>query len=55
MDQPDLAMALSVMDGYYIGHTALTLPMAYQNARILGRSSAEWLSSLVQTTNGNVS
>lgn len=54
MDQPDLAMALSIMDGYYIGHTALTLPMAYQNARILGRPSAEWLSSLVQPTNGKV-
>ena len=54
MDQPDLALALSIMDGYYIGHTALTLPMAYQNARILGRPSVDWLASLVQTNKEKV-
>lgn len=36
MERPDLAMALSIMEGYYIGHTCLTLEMAYQNARLLG-------------------
>lgn len=48
MDRPDLAMALSIMDGYYIGHTCLTLEMAYQNARLLARPSAGWLTALVE-------
>ena len=42
----DLAMALSVMDGYYIGHTCLTVQMAYQNARLLARPTAEWLTQV---------
>ncbi|MDD5897896.1 MAG: hypothetical protein PUD63_06165 [Clostridia bacterium] len=37
-----------------MGHTALTLPMAYQNARILGRPSVDWLASLVQTNKEKV-
>ena len=48
MDKPDLAMALTVMDGYYIGHTCLTLEMAYQNARLLARPTAGWLADLVE-------
>lgn len=48
MERPDLAMALSVMDGYYIGHTYLTVQMAYQNARLLARPTAEWLTQLVE-------
>ena len=48
MDKPDLAMALEVMDGYYVGHTCLTLQMAYQNARLLARPSAGWLTALVE-------
>ena len=40
--------ALSVMDGYYIGHTCLTVQMAYQNARLLARPTAEWLTQLVE-------
>lgn len=48
MERPDLAMALSVMDGYYIGHTCLTLQMAYQNARLLARPTAGWLTQLVE-------
>jgi len=47
MARPDLAMALSVMEGYYIGHTCLTLEMAYQNARLLAKPTATWLSDLV--------
>lgn len=31
MKKPDLAMTLAVMDGYYMGHTCLTLVMAYLN------------------------
>lgn len=48
MERPDLAMALSVMDGYYVGHTCLTLQMAYQNARLLARPTAGWLTQLVE-------
>ena len=52
MDKPDLAMALSVMDGYYVGHTCLTLEMAYQNARLLARPTAGWLTELVSPVTG---
>ena len=48
MERPDLAMALSIMEGYYIGHTCLTLEMAYQNARLLARPTAGWLAELVE-------
>ena len=48
MARPDLAMALSVMEGYYIGHNCLTLEMAYQNARMLARPTAAWLCGLVE-------
>ncbi len=48
--KPDLAMALAVMNGYYVGHTCLTPQMAYQNARMLCRPSAKWLTELVETT-----
>lgn len=48
MDKPDLAMAMSIMDGYYVGHTCLTLEMAYQNARLLARPTAGWLAELVE-------
>lgn len=54
MDKPDLAMALSIMDGYYIGHTCLTLEMAYQNARLLARPSAGWLVDLVSPPPGRL-
>ena len=47
-DHPDLAMALSTMDGYYYGHTCLTLQMAYLNARLLVRPTASWLRDLVE-------
>ena len=45
---PDVAMAVARMDGYYVGHTCLTLPMAYQNARLLGRPVAGWLRQVVE-------
>ena len=48
MERPDLAMALSVMEGYYIGHNCLTLEMAYQNARMVARPTAAWLRDLVE-------
>ena len=48
MNRPDLAMTLSDMAGYYIGHTCLTLEMAYLNARLLARPTATWLTGLVE-------
>ena len=47
MDHPDIAMTLTPMDGYYLGHTCLTLEMAYLNARLIGRPTAPWLTELV--------
>ena len=48
MEQPDLAMTLTVMDGYYLGNTCLTCEMAYLNARLLAKPVAPWLAALVQ-------
>lgn len=48
MNKPDLAMTLSVMDGYYLGNTCLTLEMAYMNARVISRPIAPWLTELVR-------
>ena len=48
MVKPDLAMTLSVMDGYYLGNTCLTLEMAYLNARMIARPTAGWLIDLVK-------
>ena len=50
MKHPDLAMALSIMDGDYIGHTCLTLEMSYLNARLLARPTARWLTELVSNS-----
>ena len=47
MTKPDLAMTLTVMDGYYLGNTCLTLEMAYLNARLLHRPVAAWLTDIV--------
>lgn len=48
MKKPDLVMTLEVMDGYYMGHTCLTLEMAYLNARVVARPLAPWLTELVK-------
>lgn len=48
MKKPDLAMTLSVMDGYYLGHTCLTWEMAYLNAGVISRPMAPWLTELVK-------
>ena len=48
MEQPDLAMTLTIMDGYYLGNTCLTLEMAYLNARLLSRPVAHWLTDIVE-------
>ena len=48
MQKPDLALTLTVMDGYYLGNTCLTLEMAYLNARVVARPMAPWLTELVK-------
>lgn len=48
MEQPDLAMTLTVMNGYYLASTCLTLEMAYLNARLLARPVSPWLTALVK-------
>lgn len=42
---PDLAMVVSKneSDTQYLGHTCLTLQMAYNNARLIGRVDSFWL------------
>lgn len=47
-ERTDLAMALSIMKGYYQGETCLTPQMAYLNARLIGRPTAHWLVELVE-------
>ena len=47
MENPDLAMTLTVMDGYYLGNTCLTLEMAYLNARLLAKPATAWLTDQV--------
>lgn len=43
-DEPELALLLSkTEDGYYLGHTCLTLSMAYNNARVIARQNDGWL------------
>ena len=44
----DLAMTISRKEGYYVGSTCLTLEMAYNNARLLARPTAPWLTALVE-------
>lgn len=48
MSKPDLALTLTVMDGYYYGNTCLTLDMAYLNARAIAKPVAPWLTNLVK-------
>jgi len=48
MKKADIAMTLTVMDGYYLGNTCLTLEMAYLNARAISRPVTPWLAKLVK-------
>lgn len=43
-DEPNLALVLTKMDGYYQGHTCITMEMAYNNARLITRPESTWLS-----------
>ena len=42
---PDLALVVSKNDAgtQYLGHTCLTLDMAYNNARLIARPDSAWL------------
>lgn len=39
----DLSLAVKWHNGYYTGHTCLTLDMAYNNARLIACPNSEWL------------
>lgn len=39
----DLSLAVKWHDGFYTGHTCLTLDMAYNNARLIACPNSEWL------------
>lgn len=43
----DVALTLDERDGFYIANTALTLEMAYGNARLIARPAAQWLTEIV--------
>jgi hypothetical protein len=43
---PDLVLVISKKDGYYQGHTCLTLEMAYNNARLIAKPENNWLTLL---------
>lgn len=40
----DMALAVTKKNGYYQGHTCLTLDMAYNNARLIAKPENNWLS-----------
>lgn len=42
-NKPDLALAVTRKNGYYQGHTCLTLDMAYNNARLIAKPESSWL------------
>ena len=41
--KPELALTVTKKDGYYQGHTCLTLDMAYNNARLIAKPESNWL------------
>ena len=43
-NKPDLALTVTRKNGYYQGHTCLTLDMAYNNARLIAKPESNWLS-----------
>jgi hypothetical protein len=42
-NKPDLALVVSRVENKYMGHTCLTLDMAYNNARLIARPDSSWL------------
>ncbi len=47
-DRAEVALTLDERNGYYVANTALTLEMAYGNARLLARPEANWLRRAVE-------
>lgn len=45
-DTPDLALAIHREDGYYSARTCLSIDMAYNNARLIVRPEASWITSV---------
>jgi hypothetical protein len=45
-NKPDLALTVTKKDGYYQGHTCLTLDMAYNNARLIAKPENNWLANI---------
>ena len=43
-NKPELTLAVTKKNGYYQGHTCLTLEMAYNNARVIAKPECNWLS-----------
>lgn len=43
VDSVDLILAVSKQEGFYTGHTCLTMDMAYNNARLIAKPESEWL------------
>ena len=41
--KPDLALTVTKKEGYYQGHTCITLDMAYNNARLISKPESTWL------------
>lgn len=45
-DKVELAIVLSIMEGYYQGETCLLPQMAYMNARLIGKPTVSWLTDI---------
>lgn len=43
ISKTDIVLVVSRVNNVYIGHTCLTIDMAYNNARLLTKPEAEWL------------
>lgn len=44
-NKPELALTVTKKDGYYQGHTCLTIDMAYNNARLIAKPESNWLNA----------
>lgn len=42
-EKADISLAVKRHNGYYTGHTCLTLDMAYNNARLIACPNSDWL------------
>lgn len=42
-EKADVSLAVRWHDGYYTGHTCLSIEMAYNNARLIACPNSEWL------------